>query len=385
MALKNLNIVVVGAGIGGLSAAIALRRSGARVRVFEQAAELTEVGAGLQISANGMAVLHALDILPQGEGGPGLRSAGTVIRDCRSGRAVTVMPAPEAGPTYYFHRADLIDLLRKAAERLGVEIVLGQRIMSCEIVQGGARIEMTDGSAQHADLVVAADGGRSLLRRGLVEEEGAPRFTGQVAWRATIPWGQGEADRRATLTMGPGRHVVTYPIRSGRELNIVAVEERTDWREEGWRHRGDATELRSRFAGFGGDVADQLGAVTDVHLWALFLHPVALRWQDGRLALVGDAAHPTLPFMAQGACLALEDSWVLAHCLAHATDAASGLARYESARRDRAQRVVAAAAANARNFHFKTPMRQLAQLGLSLLGPRIARRYEWIYGQDVTR
>lgn len=132
-------------------------------------------------------------------------------------------------------------------------------------------------------------------------------------------------------------------------------------------------------------VADQLAAVETVHLWALFLHPVAERWQDGQLALVGDAAHPTLPFMAQGACLALEDAWVLAQCLAHASDPASGLVDYEVARKHRAQRVVAAASANARNFHYKSPIRELAQLGLFAMGPRIARRYDWIYGHDVTR
>ncbi|WP_424986296.1 FAD-dependent monooxygenase [Microbulbifer sp. S227A] len=384
MALNDLSIIVVGAGIGGLAAAIALRRSGARVRVLEQAHALSEVGAGLQISANGMAVLHALGILPHGSGGPGLRSAGTEIRDCRAGRRVTVMPAPAAGPTYYFHRADLIDLLRMTAERQGVELLLGQRVVSYEAQQGAACIRLADGPAQNADLVIAADGGRSLLRRGLVGE-GAPRFTGQVAWRATIPARHDVSEARATLTMGPGRHVVTYPIRAGRELNIVAVEERDDWHEDGWRHRGDPEDLRRRFAGFGGELAHQLAAIDSVHLWALFLHPVASRWQNGQLALLGDAAHPTLPFMAQGACMALEDAWVLAQCLAGATDPANGLANYQSTRRDRAQRVVAAAAANARNFHFKAPLRQVAQLGLSLLGARIARRYEWIYGHDVTR
>lgn len=384
MALKDLEIAVVGAGIGGLATALALRRTGARVRVLEQADELSEIGAGLQISANGMVVLRALGVVPQGSGGPGVRSDGTIIRDFRTGRRVTTMPPPAVGPTYYFHRADLIDLLRSAAERAGVDLILGQQVTSCDARGGQPSVETVDGRTHYADVVVAADGGRSRLRNTLVRS-GSPRFTGQVAWRATISGQNTDLDPRAVLTMGPGRHIVTYPIRGGSQINIVAVEERTDWREEGWRHQGDPEDLRRRFTEFGGMVADQLAAVETVHLWALFLHPVAERWQDGQLALVGDAAHPTLPFMAQGACLALEDAWVLAQCLAHASDPASGLVDYEVARKHRAQRVVAAASANARNFHYKSPIRELAQLGLFAMGPRIARRYDWIYGHDVTR
>ncbi|MEO9780271.1 MAG: FAD-dependent monooxygenase [Sedimentitalea sp.] len=384
MHLKELNVTVVGAGIGGLATALALRQAGARVRVLEQAAELTEIGAGLQISANGMVVLRALGVVPQQGGGPGLRAEGTLIRDFRTGRRVTTMPPPVAGPTYYFHRADLIDLLRSAAERAGVSLMLGQQVTAYDVRDGQALVETSDGSVHHADLVIAADGGRSLLRETLVGAE-VPTFTGQVAWRATISGQQSDMAPRAVLTMGPGRHIVTYPVRGGTRTNIVAVEERTDWREEGWRHQGNPNDLRARFSGFGGEVAEQLAAVETVHLWALFLHPVARRWQDGQLALVGDAAHPTLPFMAQGACLALEDAWVLSQCLARASDTATGLSEYEATRKNRTQSVVAAASENARNFHFKSPMRQIAQLGLFVLGPRIARRYDWIYGHDVTR
>ncbi|MDU9003828.1 FAD-dependent monooxygenase [Sedimentitalea todarodis] len=384
MALKDLDIVVVGAGIGGLATALALRQTGARVRVLEQAVELSEIGAGLQISANGMVVLRALGVVPQGSGGPGVRSDGTIIRDYRTGRRVTTLPPPTAGPTYYFHRADLIDLLHSAAERAGVDLVLAQQVASYDARGGQPSVETVDGQVHLANLVIAADGGRSRLRDTLAGP-GAPRFTGQVAWRATISGQNADLDPRAVLTMGPGRHIVTYPLRGGRQTNIVAVEERTDWREEGWRHQGDPEDLKRRFSGFGGEVAEQLAAVKAVHLWALFLHPVASRWQDGRLALVGDAAHPTLPFMAQGACLALEDAWVLARSLSQTGDPATGLTTYEATRKHRAQRVVAAASANARNFHYKSPMRQLAQLGLIALGPRIARRYDWIYAHDVTR
>lgn len=384
MALKDVNIDVVGAGVGGLASALALRRRGARVRVLEQAAELREIGAGLQISANGMAVLRALGVFATDTGRPGLRSEGTIIRDFRSGRQVTIMPPPSAGPTFYFHRADLIELLHNAAVQAGVDLVCGQEVLSCRADHGQSYLQTADGGSYQSDLVVAADGGRSSLRNSL-SAFGKPDFTGQVAWRATIDRAQTENGTTAVLTMGPGRHIVTYPIRDGCQTNIVAVEERSDWRREGWRHEGDPDDLKRRFSGFGGEVAEQLASVQAVNIWALFLHPVAPKWQDGRLVLVGDAAHPTLPFMAQGACLALEDAWVLAQCLDQSDGRSQALAEYEIARKYRARRVVAAAAANARNFHYKSPMRELVQLGLFAFGSRIARRYEWIYSHDVTR
>jgi salicylate hydroxylase len=383
VALTGLDLAVVGAGIGGLAAALALRRAGARVQVLEQAGQIAEVGAGLQISANGMAVLRALGVV-DAAAGAGLKSGGTIIRDYRSGRRITEMPPPSAGPTFYFHRADLIDLLHGAARTAGVDILLGRTVAACRSEGGRQLIETAEGQVFRPDLVIAADGGRSLLRTGLSGPE-SPAFTGQVAWRAVVDGPFPDLPRKAVLTMAPGRHVVTYPLRGGRQVNIAAFEERTDWREEGWRHAGDPEEFRQRFSAFGGDIAPLLARVETVHLWALFLRPVAARWQNGHLALLGDAAHPTLPYMAQGACLALEDAWVLARSLAQDNDTAQALARYEAARKDRARRVVAAAAANARNFHYKSPMREIAQLGLSVLGPRMARRYDWIYDCDVTR
>ncbi|MEX0319070.1 MAG: FAD-dependent monooxygenase [Ruegeria sp.] len=376
------NICVIGAGIGGLAAAVALRQTGAEVTVLEQAGEITEMGAGLQISANGMAVLRGLNVVgdtPEA----GLRSHGTVLRDYRAGRLVSEVPGPAAGSTYYYHRADLIELLHAAAIRSGVEIRLGQQVATARRAGNRAEVEMAGGEVITADCAIAADGGRSTIRTELNGIE-TPKFTHQVAWRATIPWTYRDDTPRAVLTMGPGRHVVTYPLRDQTLMNIVAVEERSDWREEGWRRQGDPNELRSRFADFGGPVWEMLAQVRETHLWALFLRPVAPSWQNGAVALLGDAAHPTLPFMAQGACLALEDAWVLARSLEGHVDLASALSSYELARKDRARHVVAAAAANARNFHFRSPVREVAQLALRVLGPRLGRRYEWIYSHDVT-
>lgn len=382
MNIEGLSIAVIGGGIGGMAAALALRQRGANVTVFEQAPELAEMGAGLQISANGMAVLRALGVAGV-DPVAGLRSSGTEIRDYRAGRQVAELPGPAAGPTYYYHRADLLGVLSKAAIHAGVALRVGARVHHVDTCPSESEIVIEDGTRHRVQCVIAADGGRSVIRPLLNGPE-APAFTHQVAWRATIPWSRRNQLARAVLTMGPGRHVVTYPLRDHTLMNIAAFEERSDWQEEGWRQRGDPDELRQRFSDFGGLAGEVLGQVQDPHLWALFLRPVADRWQNGQVVLLGDAAHPTLPFMAQGACLALEDAWVLARAFDEQPNKGEALAAYETRRRLRAQKVVAAAAANARNFHLRGPLRLAAQAALMAAGPRLSRRYEWIYDEDVT-
>ncbi|WP_037316179.1 FAD-dependent oxidoreductase [Ruegeria halocynthiae] len=382
MKLDGRKFSVVGGGIGGLAAALALQQRGAIVTVLEQAPELAEVGAGLQISANGMVVLRALKVVgvvPEG----GQLSHGTMVRDYRKGRIISQLSGPTAGPTYYYHRADLLNLLHQAALRAGVEVRLGARVKQVLKHPSEAEVILENGERLRSECVIAADGGRSQIRPILNGAE-TPKFTHQVAWRATIPWSQSQLSPRASLTMGPGRHVVTYPLRDQTLMNVVAIEERSDWQNEGWRLPGDPDELRTRFADFGGPVRDILAEVSETHIWALFLRPVAQTWQNGRLALLGDAAHPTLPFMAQGACLALEDAWVLIRSFEEQSGVAQALEAYETRRRPRATQVVAAAGANARNFHLRGPMRLGAQMALMAIGSRLARKYEWIYSYDAT-
>ncbi|WP_171207271.1 MULTISPECIES: FAD-dependent monooxygenase [unclassified Ruegeria] len=382
MGVNGLKFCVIGGGIGGLAAALALRQQGGDITVLEQAPALTEVGAGLQISANGMAVLRALRVASETPEA-GQRSFGTELRDYRHGRLVSRIPSPKAGPTYYYHRADLLDLLHAGAVQAGVDIRLDACVETVLTTPDGALVQLENGTQLEADCIIAADGGRSRIRPILNGPE-EPRFTRQTAWRATMPWKGRDDTPRAVLTMGPGRHVVTYPLRDQNLMNIVAVEERSDWRAEGWRQEGDPKDLRARFADFGGTVSEILDRVEQANLWALFLRPVAQQWQNGRLALLGDAAHPTLPFMAQGACLALEDAWCLARTFQNQPDIARALSAYETTRKPRATKVVAAAGANARNFHLRGPARFVAQAGLMVLGPQLGRRYDWIYDYDPT-
>ena len=372
--LHSLSIAIVGAGIAGLTAATALARRGASVTVHERADALREVGAGLQLSPNALRVLDALDLWPRLQA-VSVPSERVELRDS-SARLVARLDLARYRPKDRFrlvHRARLLELLADAARDAGACILLDQDIAT----------------PPQADLVVGADGVKSRMRPLLNGPE-IPFFTGQTAWRAVIPAEPG-AQPAAQVFMGPGRHLVSYPLGQGMR-NIVAVVERPDWRDEGWPQPGDPADLRAAFGHFGGPVPDWLAAVDQVSLWGLFRHPVAAHWQrpagqGPALALIGDAAHPTLPFLAQGAVMAIEDAWVLAACLSE-DELTPDLARYQALRQPRCQRIVKAANDNARNYHLQGPARAVAHAGLravSTLAPaRLIERFAWLYDYDPT-
>lgn len=374
--LIGQRIAIVGAGITGLAAARALALRGAEVHVFERAPELAEVGAGIQIGANALKVVDALGLLDALSAASDPAESAAICRH-RDGKVLTRLPPPEAGPSALVHRADLLKVLEDGAHEAGVAIHLGQGVQKADLDMG--ELVFASGAPERFDLILGADGVKSVLR-GQVDGGRTARFTGQTAWRALVPWDG--APPEVHVTLGPGGHVVTYPLRGGTLMNLVAIEERDDWREEGWRQAGDADQLKRRFAGFGGQAADVISRVETCHLWALYLHPVADHWHKGRVVLAGDAAHAMLPFMAQGASQGLEDAWVLAACLADHPDTA--LERYQALRRPRVLRVVDEAAKNARRFHLGGLKARAAELLLPMIGPKIAADHAWLYGHDVT-
>ena len=386
MTLRGCEVLIIGGGVAGLAAAAALIQRGARVQICEASADFGQVGAGLQISPNGARVIDALG----GRGGLtkiAMRSAAVRLRDGRTGRPVLDLDLTDAGPGFHLiHRADLIDLLVGLAD--GARIRLGTSVTAVDLLSTHPSVTLATGEKLTADLILGADGLHSRVRPALQPREMSPGFTGQVAWRALIPTGSTQPDAVAEVFMGPGRHLVSYPLRDGELRNLVAVEERSAWAQEGWRHPDDPANLRAAFTRFSDPVRAWLDQVDEVWLWGLFRHPVAERWHGAAAALLGDAAHPTLPFMAQGANLALEDAWVLAREVERGTDLTQGLAAYQARRRVRVAKVVEVANRNARNYHLRPPLAQIAhallRVGGRLRPDAALRRFDWIYGHDVT-
>lgn len=380
--LAGQTITVIGGGIGGLAAALACAQRGAEVSVLEQASEIAEVGAGLQISPNGWVVLEALGLA---EALISVRGEAVRLRDFRRGGEVFAMPL--TAPFHFVHRADLIECLRAAAIAAGVHVRLGIEVM--EATPDGEAVELllADGSTETHGLTIAADGLHSPARH-MLNPKSRQFFTGQVAWRALVP-GK-DLPPEAHVFMGPGRHLVRYPLRGGEVTNIVAVEERDAWAAEDWNHADDPKNLRAAFTDFCPEIRDLLAGVQVTNLWGLFRHPVASTWHQGSLALLGDAAHPTLPFMAQGANMALEDAWVLARCLADEPDPADALHNYAALRKSRTARIVNAASDNATNYHLRPgPYRFAAHTALraaARFAPHaVTNRFNWLYRHDVTR
>jgi salicylate hydroxylase len=389
MRITGKKIIVIGGGIGGLAAALALARLGAVVTVLEQTAEISDMGAGLQISPNGFVVLDALG-LRDAVVDRSVAATSVVLRNySNSAMVATLDVSPQTGgQNYHFiHRADLVACLLSAARQAGVQVRLQHKVKQVQ-TSVIPQVVLTNGATMMADLVVGADGLHSCLRP-VLNRPAAPRFTGQVAWRALVPR-QSDALAQVQLYMGPGRHLVTYPLRGGQLVNVVAVQERTNWAADGWQHRDDPQNLRRAFADFSPDVQKLLRSVDNLHLWGLFRHPVAQNWYQDHAVLLGDAAHPTLPFLAQGANMALEDAWVLADCLANAETTSGALARYQKRREGRVRRVIAVSGRNAWKYHLRLPpLRMAAHAALrfvSLKAPQyLTRQFDWLYHHDVTK
>ena len=378
--LQGMDVAIIGAGVAGLTAACALAQRGAHITVYERAGAMREVGAGLQISPNAGRVLAALGLTPAMEAAS-LRSHAVELHD-HTGRLVArldmIRHRPEA-PFRLIHRARLVELLAEGARAAGTEIRLNT---SAEVLSTNPARLSVAGKEISPDLLIGADGLHSVTRKAL--NGGAiPFFTGQTAWRALIP-DDSPAAARAQVFMGPGQHLVSYPIGHGLR-NIVAVRERANWQEEGWAHLDDPANLRAAFQNFGGPVPGWLAQVGEVGIWGLFRHPVAPHWHQGNTAILGDAAHPTLPFLAQGAVMAIEDAWILAACL-DASPIPAALNRYQALRQPRVTRIVEAANKNARNYHLTGAPAAIAHLGLraiSKIAPgRLLSGFDWLYDYD---
>ncbi|MEM1162198.1 MAG: FAD-dependent oxidoreductase, partial [Pseudomonadota bacterium] len=340
-----MRVAIAGAGIAGLTAALAFARQGAEVSVFEKAPALEEVGAGLQLSPNAMHVLSALG-LEDSVMAKGVEPEVATIRHWKSGRRYFNSPLRGAcrdrygAPFSQIHRADLLELLVDAATAAGAKIRTGTAVEQYDRTMG-VSATLSDGAAVKADLLIGADGIHSAVRTQMLGPE-EPVFTGQVAWRALVPVDAlppGLVKPEATVWAGPGHHVVTYLLRDRTLANIVAVQERPAWQEESWTIPGDAAALQTAFRDWHPDVTGLLARVEQCYLWGLFTRPPLPRWSDGPVVLIGDACHPTLPFMAQGAAMGIEDAGRLAAMVRASDDLAATLIQFKLQREPRTTRL----------------------------------------------
>lgn len=383
------HVLIAGGGIGGMTAALCFARQGYQVKVFEQAPEFSEVGAGIQLSPNCTRVLHNLELesalrdvacLPE----------GTEMRDWKRGKVISTNPLGEAMratygvPYYHIHRVDLMQLLVNAAEtEPRIQLYRNARVE--QVQYDNDRVSVKAGGTHYdGALLVGADGIHSVVRAELFGRE-APTFTGNIAWRALVPVKRlpvGLVRPMATAWWGPHKHFVHYYVGGGDLVNCVCVVEKSGWETESWTERGDHSELKADFCGWHDDLQRLIDNMDpdSCYKWALFDRPPMPRWSRGCVTLLGDACHPTLPFLAQGAAMAIEDGAVLSRCVVQGNDIAQSLLRYESLRRERTARIQAGSRRNARIFHLTGIAAWLRNRAASYAGTRML---DWLYGYNA--
>ena len=385
---------VVGGGIGGLTAAVSLLQRGFDVHVYEQASQLSEVGAGVQISPNASRVLHGLG-LKDDLARTGVRPLAWHQRRWDDGRTLLESPLAEpleaafGFPHYQMHRADLLAAL--AARVPPERIHLGHRLTGVRDRGDRVDVEFAGGAHEQVDVLVGADGIHSLVR-GLLFGPERPRFTGCIAYRGLVPAERLRAlelEVTAQVWLGPGRHFVHYFVSGRRLVNFVAIVEQGAWTRESWTDRGEVSDALAAFADWHPQVRQIIGAVDETYVWALFDRIPLERWSAGRVTLLGDACHAMLPFMAQGAAQAIEDGATLAACLdagnGTGADPAEALRRYERLRVPRTSRIHAASTDNKTRFHLPDGPAQQKRDALMSAGSTdwSFKAVAWIYEHDA--
>ena len=389
-------VLIAGGGLGGLTAALAALKAGCDVEVYEQAPALKEVGAGIQLGANGTHVFYALGI---GEELKTLscETQGKEIRIWNTGETWKLFDLGKASierygyPYFTVYRPDLLSVLENAVRRAKPDAIhLGARVLGFEQDQEGVSVKLENGASVRGDVLIGADGVHSRIRQGLFGPD-KPQFTGIIAWRGIVPM-ENLPKHMARIIgsnwVGPGGHVVHYPLRAGKVMNFVGALERSDWQVESWSARGTNGELTADFKGWHEDVHALIRNIPMPFKWALMVRPPMDRWTVGRVSLLGDACHSMVPFLAQGANMAIEDGYILARCLTELDgDFPSRLLRYENARRERTRRAVEGSANNIKRFHNQAladPVKAREYVDREWAGQPVADRYEWLFRYDVT-
>ncbi|MCV2401581.1 FAD-dependent monooxygenase [Marinomonas sp. C2222] len=389
-------VVISGAGIGGLTAALAFAKFGMRVTVCEKAEKFGEVGAGLQISPNAFKVLRALEIDKELQA-YAFAPQNASIRDYQSGTYYLKVPLGDqavsdyGAPYWHLHRADLHKVLVQLCEKAGVTLKLNSEVVRYEQVPHGqgVRVHLADGRQLETDLLIGADGIHSKIRDLMLGLEN-PLFMKQVAWRGIVPVSNLKVDIKpdACVWVGPNRHFVTYYLRGYEYVNFVAVEERDDWLSESWVEEGNVNQLKAAFSNWHPEVKAILDSVDESFLWALKGRDELPTWFENRVVLLGDSCHPMLPFMAQGAAMAIEDAYVLAKQVSkYPLDEA--LMRYELERKPRVTRIQNMSQNNAALYHMHGGVLGKIKLNglraVSSVVPAVVKsKLDFIYGYNAT-
>jgi len=386
-----LKIAVIGAGIGGLTAALSLRQAGFEVDIYEQAPELTEVGGGINMGPNAGRVLYRLG-LGEGLDREAVRPAGTHVRRWQDGRTLQrarINPVCEelfGAPHLTVHRAGLLEIIASGFPR--DHIHLNHRLVGLADRGDATEAWFENGARINADVLVGADGIHSSVRAALFGEE-APRFAGCVAYRGLVPMARVAdlgVEHGNQSWLGPGGHLVHYPVAGGRLLNFVGWTEHDTWNREDWTDRATIERALAAFEGWHPQVRRIIAAAGTCFIWALFDRDPLPRWSVGRTTLLGDACHPMYPFMGQGAAQAIEDGAALAACLAAAggRDPAETLRHYERLRLPRVTRLQEMSRANKGRYHMRDgPEQEARDAEWARAGDRSPEALRWLFGFDA--
>ncbi|MBV9189370.1 MAG: FAD-dependent monooxygenase [Betaproteobacteria bacterium] len=382
-------VLIAGAGLGGLTVAACLIKRGFKVQVFEQAPKLGEIGAGIQQSANAVKVLYDLGLRDQLDR-VGVKPSEYEFRRFDTGELLHKIPFAQAhernhgAPYYHLHRADFHQILHDKVRSLDPNcITLNARVTGFSENGRGATLKLADGTTASGDIIIGADGIKSAIRNQIVGETPV-KYTGYVAWRVTVPRGKLPKDIMelvGTVWCGPKNHCVVYWLRRGELLNFVGCPEDASWDEESWNQRRPWEELKNAYVGWNPKIQAIIdGAERDqCYRWSLFDRKPIDNWSTERVTLLGDAAHPTLPFIAQGACMAIEDGAVLARALEGAETVPEALELYQRARVYRTARVVTESAEHGTLYHIK----DAAQMKKAFADRNIAKeRAQWLFNYD---